>query len=332
MTATRAFTIGSRGSDLALWQARHVQALLRERFPREEFSIRIIETKGDVIREGALYKFEDKGFFTKEIEHALLDGRIDIAVHSLKDLPTESDSALLVAAIPAREDAHDVWLSRDGSGPDALTPGARVGTSSLRRQAQLRARRPDLVYEDLRGNVPTRVRKLEEGQYDAVVLARAGLARLGLLPDSATVLPFEWMLPAPGQGALGIQVRSGDVEASARVSTLDDAAVRSAVTAERAFLARLQGGCLVPVGAFAEPFEGGLALRGMVADLSGKPIFRGERVGAAGASPAAGTNEEAAALGRALADELLASGAGPVLDAVREFLTQTRRPPGPGAP
>lgn len=314
----REFVIGTRGSELALWQARHTQALLTAGFPQDRFRLEIIKTQGDRVQDRALYKVEDKGFFTKEIEEALLAGRIDIAVHSLKDLPTESPEGLAIAAVPEREDAHDVWVTRTGGGPLEQPAGLRVGTASLRRQAQLRALRPDFVFEDLRGNVPTRLRRLEEGRLDAVVLARAGLSRLGLLPDSAFPLPFAMMLPAPGQGALGIQVRDDDEEVRERVDRLDQAEARMAVTAERTFLSQLQGGCLVPVGAHATFENGALRLRGMVADLSGDPLFRGER------SATTGSRAEAAALGAALADDLLARGAGPVLDRVREFLRRAQ--------
>ena len=322
----RVFRIGSRGSDLALWQARHIQELLRSHFPQDEFPIEVIRTQGDRIQDRPLYRVEDKGFFTKEIEESLKAGKCDLAIHSLKDLPTASPPELEIGAIPAREDAHDVWLSRDGGNPGTAPAGARVGTSSLRRQAQLRALRPDLTLEELRGNVPTRVRKLAEGEYDAVVLARAGLYRLGLLPSSAFEIPFAWVLPAPGQGALAVQIRADDAVARERVGALDDFRARLAVTAERALLSRLQGGCLVPVGAQAE-FEisgeapaGRLRLQGMVANLSGTILIRGTRSGAAG------TIEDASALGTGLAEELLSRGAGPVLDEVREFLRRSAAP------
>jgi hydroxymethylbilane synthase len=321
----REFIVGTRGSELALWQARHTQALLGRRSPHVRVRLETIKTRGDREQEHALYKVEDKGFFTKEIEEALRSRRIDIAVHSLKDLPTESPAGLVIAAVPEREDAHDVWVARSGGGPLEAPPGARVGTSSLRRQAQLRALRPDLRFEDLRGNVPTRLRRLDEARFDAVVLARAGLARLELLPEATFELPFELMLPAPAQGALGIQVRSEDEEALRLVFELNDPATRLAVTAERAFLSRLQGGCLVPVGAHASPEADGLHLSGMVADLSGDPLLRGRR-----AAPATNVTE-AETLGFALADDLLVQGAGPVLDRVREFFRRARTPDGPRA-
>lgn len=334
--STPRFVIGTRGSELALWQARHIQERLAALFPGEEFPLEIIRTQGDRIQDHALYKIEDKGFFTKEIEAALLSGHIDIAVHSLKDLPTDSPDGLLLGAIPPREDAHDVWIAADGSGPLDLPTGARVGTSSLRRQAQLRALRIDLTFVDLRGNVPSRLRRLGEGTCDAIVLARAGLHRLGLLPEQAMILPFEWMLPAPGQGALGVQVRSTDAATRTRAAALDDPPTRLSVTAERAFLGRLQGGCLVPVGAHAAwidpaaeplaPAQGRrLRLRGVVADLPGDPIFRDERDGVV-------TDEASAvALGCEMADAMTVAGAGPLLQRVREFLRSVAAKREPGA-
>ncbi len=325
--------IGSRGSDLALWQARHVQAMLLEHHPGIECPIEIIRTQGDAITDRPLQTIADgKGFFTKELEEALLAGRIDLAVHSLKDLPTVSPDGLQVAAIPRREDPHDVWLGRKG--PSEIESGARVGTASLRRKAQLRAFRPDLVFEDLRGNVPTRVRKLTEGQFDAVVLARAGLFRLGLLPADAHELPFEVLLPAPAQGALGIQTRSGDSRVRRLVGVLEDPEARLAVTSERSLLNRLEGGCLVPVGAFArlgDP-DGGqrsLHLDAMVASLDGSEVLRadaradipGDRLADAGVDADTGTDsprseaaiEAARLLGVRLAESLLARGADRIL-------------------
>lgn len=326
--------IGSRGSDLALWQARHVQAMLLEHHPGIECPIEIIRTQGDAITDRPLQSIADgKGFFTKELEEALLAGRIDLAVHSLKDLPTVSPEGLQVAAIPRREDPHDVWLG--SKGPREIQPGARIGTASLRRKAQLRAFRPDLMFEDLRGNVPTRVRKLTEGQFDAVVLARAGLFRLGLLPPDAHELPFEILLPAPAQGALGIQTRSDDTRVRQLVGVLEDSEARLAVTAERALLNRLEGGCLVPVGAFAllrDENEGRrvLHLDAMVASLDGTEVLRADAQGVLPeARPAGeGANRDADAeaggrsveaarlLGVRLAEDLLARGADRILSQV----------------
>lgn len=325
--------IASRGSDLALWQARHVQSRLAARFPSDEFPIEIVRTQGDRIQDRPLYKVEATGFFTKEIEDALLSGRCDLAVHSLKDLPTDSPAGLRVGAVLEREDAHDVWLSRGGDTPMNAPAGARVGTSSLRRQAQLRALRPDLRFLELRGNVPTRVRKLEAGEYDAVILARAGLYRLSLpARESAFEIPFELMLPAPGQGALAVQMREGEPEILERVARMDDRETRLAVTAERTLLGALQGGCSVPVGAHAQvgsaPDTEGTArasrillrLDAMVADLSGAPLLRGflER--------AVETPEQAASLGAALARELLDAGAGEILARVRASIETSAAP------
>jgi len=311
-----------------LWQTHYIRGRLSELFPDWEFPVEIIKTSGDRIQDRALYRVEDKGFFTKEIEEALGGGRIDVAVHSLKDLPVESPPGLLVAAIPPREDPRDLWIARGGFGWMEAPRGCRVGTSSLRRRAQLLALRPDLTFVELRGNVPTRLRRLEEGAYDAVVLARAGLHRLDLIPEGARTIEPEQLLPAPGQGALAVQVRRDDSEARACLARLDDPETRATVTAERALLKHLQGGCLVPVGALARFRENRLQLSGMVADLSGRPIFRGEE------STAGGTvsGDDATRLGERLAQRLLDEGAGPVLDSVREFLrkSQTGKGSGPG--
>jgi hydroxymethylbilane synthase len=327
MSAAITLRIGSRGSDLALWQAREVQSRLQEQFPGGHFPIEVIKTLGDRIQDRALYRVEDKGFFTKEIEEALLRKRCDLAVHSLKDLPVQSPPDLMVAAIPEREDPHDVWISRRGGSIAQAAPGTVVGTSALRRQAQLKAVRDDLSYRDLRGNVPTRLRRLEEGEIDALVLARAGLYRLGLLPAQAVAIPFEQMLPAPGQGALAIQIRAGDAQARTCVAQLDHATTRITVSAERAFLRRLQGGCLLPVGAFAEISGGRLVLQGMVADLSGSPLFR-----AKDECLLEGAGEQSAVdLGTRMAARLLAEGAAPVLERVREFLLGSQGGPDGGA-
>jgi len=312
--------IGSRGSDLALWQAHHVQALLRALEPGLDCPIEIIRTQGDRLSDESARQKGDttdgwasadgKGFFTKELEDALLAGRIDVAVHSLKDLPTVSPAGLAVTAIPEREDPHDVWIGT--AGPREIAAGARIGTSSLRRKSQLRAFRSDLVYEDLRGNVPTRVRKQAEGQYAAIVLARAGLLRLGLLPAHAHRLDFELVLPAPGQGALGIQTRDEATDAVRLIGRLDHRAARLAVTAERALLNRLEGGCLVPVGAHAElADDGALALDGMVASLDGLELLRDRASTPLGKGDEA--VEQARTLGVSLGEALIARGADRIL-------------------
>lgn len=247
---TACLRIGSRGSQLALWQANHISALLRER--GHEVEIEIIHTTGDKITDVALAKVGTKGMFTKEIEEALAAGRVDLAVHSLKDLPTELPAGFEIAAITKREDPRDAFCSRKYSTIEDLPQGARVGTSSLRRQAQLKAIRPDLEIHPLRGNVDTRLRKLEQGEYDAIILASAGLRRLGKTELVRQIIPAEIMCPAAGQGALGIEIRLGDEKVRDLLKFLDDPSARAATTCERALLNSLGGGCQVPIGAFAE--------------------------------------------------------------------------------
>ena len=247
--------IGSRGSQLALWQANHISALLRAR--GYEVEIEIIHTTGDKITDVPLAMVGTKGglgkgIFTKEIEEALAAGRVDLAVHSLKDLPTELPPGFEIAAITEREDPRDAFCSRNYSKIEDLPQRARVGTSSLRRQAQLRAIRPDLDIHPLRGNVDTRLRKLEQGEYDAIILAAAGLKRLGKTELVKQIIPAEIMCPAAGQGALGIEIRQGDAATRQLLEFLSDPAARAATTCERALLNRLGGGCQVPIGAFAE--------------------------------------------------------------------------------
>jgi len=249
--------IGSRGSQLALWQANHISALLRERGHEIEIEIEIIHTTGDKITDVPLAMVGTKGgfgkgVFTKEIEEALAAGRVDLAVHSLKDLPTELPKGFEIAAITKREDPRDALCSRKYSKIEDLPQGARVGTSSLRRQAQLKAIRPDLEIHPLRGNVDTRLRKLEQGEYDAIILASAGLRRLGKTELIRQIIPAEIMCPAAGQGALGIEIREGDDNIRELLKFLDDPAARAATTCERALLNSLGGGCQVPIGAFAQ--------------------------------------------------------------------------------
>ena len=246
--------IGSRGSQLALWQANHISALLRAR--GHEVQIEIIHTTGDKITDVPLAMVGTKGglgkgIFTKEIEEALAAGRVDLAVHSLKDLPTELPPGFDLAAITEREDPRDAFCSRHYTRIEDLPQNARVGTSSLRRQAQLKAIRPDLDIHPLRGNVDTRLRKLEQGEYDAIILASAGLKRLGKTELIKQIIPVEIMCPAAGQGALGIEIRAGDAAMRQQFEFLNDPATRAATSCERALLNRLGGGCQVPIGAFA---------------------------------------------------------------------------------
>jgi hydroxymethylbilane synthase len=291
--------IGSRGSALALWQAEHVQGRLQGLGHAVE--IVVITTTGDRVQDRRLESVGGKGAFLKEIEEALLADEVDLAVHSLKDVPTTLPDGLRLTAILERADPRDVLLS-GGTRLDALPVGARVGTTSLRRRAQLHARRPDLDVQDLRGNVDTRIRRLREGAFDAILLARAGLVRLGRADEATEVLEPEVMLPAPGQGAIAIECRADDQATAAAVSALDHPQTARAVTAERTFLAALHGGCNVPLGAYAEPDALGLRLRGLVAREDGTRVVRGERRG-----------DDAGAIGRALADELLAQGAAELL-------------------
>ncbi len=270
--------IGSRGSQLALWQANHIAVLLQARGHQVE--IEVIKTTGDKITDVALAKVGTKGMFTKEIEEALLERRVDLAVHSLKDLPTELAADFAIAAIPARENPRDAFLSRHFGSIDDLPQPARVGTSSLRRQAQLKALRPDLKVFPLRGNVDTRLRKLEDGEYDAIILAAAGLNRLGRSEWVRAVLPPEIMCPAAGQGALGLEIRAGDDATHQHVAFLDDASTRAATLCERALLHQLGGGCQVPIGAYAEVASGMVRLTAIVARPDGSLILRESAEGA----------------------------------------------------
>jgi hydroxymethylbilane synthase len=293
--------IASRGSQLALWQAHWVQAQLEA--VGHESRIEIIKTTGDKITDVPLAKVGTKGLFTKEIEEALLDGRADLAVHSLKDLPTELPAGLVLAAVPEREDPRDAIV---GKRLTDLPGGARVGTSSLRRSAQLRALRPDLVIESVRGNVDTRLRKLDEGQYDAILLAAAGLKRLGWGDRIAEILPVELMCPAVGQGALAIETRPSGAGFDA-CRSLDHGATHAAVRAERGLLGALGGGCQVPIGAHARIEDGRVYLTGVVASPDGSEIIRADTKGTV-----AGAEESGRTLGR----DLLDRGARRILEAV----------------
>jgi hydroxymethylbilane synthase len=295
-------TIGSRGSQLALWQARWIQSRLEAL--GEQCRIEIIHTTGYKITSVALSKVGTKGLFTKEIEEALLAGSIDLAVHSLKDMPTELPPGLTLAAIPEREDPRDALVGRRLS---ELPPRARVGTSSLRRAAQLRAVRPDLEIENIRGNLDTRLRKLDEGQYDAIVLASAGLRRLGWENRIAELLDPEVMCPAVGQGALAVETRDDDGPGQRIARALDHLETRTAVTAERAVLASLGGGCQVPIGAYATIDGARLQLRAIIVSPDGSQMIRKQSCGTVG---------HAADLGRSLGQELLAEGGKQILEAV----------------
>jgi hydroxymethylbilane synthase len=269
--------IGSRGSQLALWQANHISDLLRAQGHTVE--LEIIKTTGDKITDVALAKVGTKGMFTKEIEEALVENRVDLAVHSLKDLPTELGGDFEIAAITQREDPRDVFCSVNFASIDALPRAAHVGTSSLRRQAQLMALRPDLQIHPLRGNVDTRLRKLEAGDYDAIILAAAGLNRLGKTQLIRQVIPVDVMTSAAGQGALAIEIRRGDEATRKQITFLDDPAARATTTCERALLNKLGGGCQVPIGAFAEVHGQSIRLHALVAHPDGTKVLRETREG-----------------------------------------------------
>jgi hydroxymethylbilane synthase len=293
--------IASRGSQLALWQARWVAGQLKQ--AGHESRIDIIKTTGDKITDVPLAKVGGKGLFTKEIEEALIDGRADLAVHSLKDLPTELPEGLVLAAVPEREDPRDALI---GKRLDEISLNATVGSSSLRRASQLRQLRPDVKVESVRGNLDTRLRKLDEGQYDAILLAAAGLKRLGWADRIAEILAPDVMCPAVGQGALAIETRAEGSGFEA-VQPLNDPATRDAVTAERALLASLGGGCQVPIGAHAVVEHGRLRIVAIVAAPDGTELVRAHAEGAA---------HEAEAIGRDLGAELLQRGAKKILEGV----------------
>ncbi len=302
--------LGSRSSDLARVQARRVASLAREAWPGLEVGIEWITTTGDRVLDRPLPEIGGKGLFTAELEAALRQGEIDAAVHSLKDLPTDLGGEFEVLGVPEREDPRDVLLDPEGSlRPGDLPEGAVVGTSSLRRKAQLLALRPDCEVRDVRGNVETRVEKMRGGAYDAVVLAAAGLRRLGMLGEGTAFLEPPGWLPAPGQGALGVEGRADDDATRRLLARLEDADLRAEVEAERCLLATLEGGCLVPVGALGRVRDGELRLDAVVLPEDGSRELRAS----GSAAPA-----EAAALGRRVADELLEAGADRILAELEE--------------
>ncbi|RJX31056.1 MAG: hydroxymethylbilane synthase [Desulfarculus sp.] len=296
--------IATRGSRLALAQARWVAGQLKRLAPGLAVAFAVIKTTGDKILDVPLAQVGGKGLFVKEIEDALLAGRAHLAVHSMKDVPSELPPGLVLAAVSRREDPRDVLISRAAGDIAGLPQGAMVGTSSLRRQAQLKALRPDLTMKALRGNVDTRLKKMDELGLAAVVLAAAGLSRLGLTDAPATPIPVETMLPAVGQGALGLETRAGDAATRELVERLNHPDTAAAVAAERAFLARLEGGCQVPIAGHARLENGIVKFAGLVADLEGRRVVRGQGL----ALPAG-----AADMGRAVAEEMLAGGAREIL-------------------
>ncbi len=304
---TAPLRIGTRGSPLALWQAQSVAGQMRPHAAAHVIELVEIETAGDRVTDRSLSQIGGDGVFTKEIQRALLAGVVDVAVHSLKDLPTQPVAGLCLAAVPARGSVGDAFVSLRHQRFDELPPGAAVGTSSLRRRAQALHRRPDLQLIDLRGNVQTRLRKLAEQNLDAIILAQAGLERLGLAQRITELLDPQWMLPAVGQGALGIECRQDDRETRTLLELLNDGPTRQAVLAERALLRGLGGGCLVPLGARGVVEDDALSLQAAVLSPDGRRRVAGEGTGPAG---------EAEEIGQHLAESLLSRGAGELLQRI----------------
>ncbi|OCW96288.1 hydroxymethylbilane synthase [Alishewanella sp. HH-ZS] len=299
--------IATRKSALALWQAEFVKAELLKHHPELTVELVPMSTQGDKILDTPLAKIGGKGLFVKELETAMLEDRADIAVHSMKDVPVEFPDGLMLSTICEREDPRDAFVSNQFRSIAELPPGAVVGTSSLRRQCQLKAQRPDLQVRDLRGNVNTRLAKLDNGEFAAIILAAAGLLRLGFAERIAGYLPVDQSLPANGQGAVGIECRTSDQRVQALLAPLEHGITRNCVLAERAMNRRLQGGCQVPIGAFATQHGEQITLRGLVGSLDGSEIIRDQVQGPA---------SSAEALGQQLAERLLVAGAGKILTAV----------------
>lgn len=307
--------IGTRGSKLALWQAEWVKAELEKANPGLLVELSVIKTKGDKIQDVPLAKVGGKGLFVKEIEEAILNCLVDLAVHSMKDMPAEIPDGLFIGAIPFREDPRDVLISRSGKQFNNLDYGARVGTSSLRRAAQLRCQRPDLDVQPLRGNLDTRIRKLDEGQFDAVVLAAAGVKRLDMAHRITQFLPPEIMLPAVGQGALCIEIRKNDPRIGPMTRDLDHLETRQAVIGERAFLQKLEGGCQVPIAAHGDIEDYQFTLAGLVAELDGSVMIKETMTGPV---------EESKQIGVQLAQKLLDRGAGNILERLKAEADENR--------
>jgi len=302
--------IGTRGSRLALVQAGLVKEALERSFTDLAVTLKEIKTTGDVITDIPLEKIGDKGVFIKELEAALLEAEIDLAVHSMKDMPTLLPPGLKIGAMLEREEPWDVFISTIRGGKlSGLGKGARIGSSSLRRRAQLLHRYPHLEICSVRGNVDTRLKKLERGDFEGIILAYAGVKRMGWSDLIDEIIPADICLPSVGQGAIGLEIRSGDADTEALVKALHCSRTGTAVEAERAFLRRLEGGCQVPIGALAANRNGSLCLQGMVASLDGKLMFKGKKEG---------TPEDAEALGTALAEELLQDGCGSILEQIRQ--------------
>lgn len=300
--------IGSRGSALALWQSNFVKKEIENANPDVEIEIQLIKTTGDNVLDVPLAKIGDKGLFTKELEIELLAGNIDIAVHSLKDLPTDLPKGLKLAAVTKRHNCEDVLITKNaGTTIEALPQGATVGTGSLRRKCQLKSIRPDLNVVDLRGNVPTRIKKFLQSDWGAIILARAGVERLNMEKYISSVISVDQILPAVGQGALGIEIKKTNKAVEKILKSIHDDETFAAVTAERAFLKALEGGCQVPIGAYAQVRPTGLFIEGLVGSIKGDKIYR---------SKMRGSKKEAEKLGKNLAEELLNAGAKEILSEI----------------
>ncbi len=308
------FVLGSRGSELALWQTNYVKTTLERYFPELNLEIKIIKTTGDKLLDVALAKIGDKGLFTKQIETALLNGEIDLAVHSLKDLQTVQPTGLCIGAVSKREKPNDVLISKKYPSIDELPKNAKVATGSLRRKSQILHYRNDLQIFEIRGNVPSRLKKFAESDLDAMILAFAGVHRLELDEHIAEIIPFKIMLPAVGQGAMAIEIREDDAELNKIIQVLNDEETRFCITAERAFLRTLEGGCQVPIGANAFLQNDELHLQGLVGNLNGTIILRDKIIGA---------KNDAENLGELLADILIRKGANEILEQTREKVENT---------
>lgn len=301
--------LGTRGSNLALWQAKHVAKLIYE-LTSVEVEIVVIKTKGDKILDVALSKIGDKGLFTKEIENQLLLGEIDIAVHSMKDLPSEITPGLTIGAVLERENPQDILIAKDNLTINDLPSGSTIGTSSLRRIAQIKALRPDINTVDIRGNVETRIRRMEEIDLDGIILAYAGVKRLELDKYISEVIDKDKILPAVGQGAIAIEVRENDSKTMDIINHINHTPTALATTAERAFLRKLEGGCQVPIAAFAEVDNNQLYLQGLVASLDGNEVYKSSIVG---------DGSQAKELGISLAQELIDKGALGILQDIKKL-------------
>lgn len=302
--------IGSRGSELALWQAEWVKSELTDAYQDIKIEIKIIKTKGDLVLDKPLTLIGGKGVFTKEIEEALLTEEIDIAVHSCKDLPTLMTEGLMIGAIPVRETPSDVLITADGAGIDSLKPNSVIGTGSLRRAAQLLYNRKDLKTVDIRGNIPTRLRKFNESNWGGMILAYAGLKRLNLLNENCVILDHKNMLPAVAQGAIALQIRAEDTQISDTISVLNDKDSSAAVTAERSLLRRLEGGCQIPIGAISIVEDGKLSIESQITNLNGADAVRDKL---------SGHRDDAEQLGIELAEKLLQNGGKEILREIAEL-------------